>query len=160
MSFTLTGAKALQSRFKALATIPAATGSSSFARHWQEGTVRAAKPMIPRRTGATRESIRPGATRRGNATVVGKYTVNFIDAGSKAHVEPRQAGLTKTGRISKRKRGSGKVLKFEMGGQTFFRRKVNKPRIAARPFKKEAGRKGLRAADWSEFVIGIWNRAA
>jgi hypothetical protein len=117
--------------------------------------------MIPSRTGATRASIRPGGIRRGRAVVVGKYTVNFIDAGSKAHVEPRQfSKFTPTGRISKRKRGSGKTLKFQVGGQTLFRRKVNKPAIAAHPFKKEAGRKGIEAANWSEFVTGIWNRAA
>jgi len=160
VSATLIGGAELHKRLQALAAIPAGTGDAGFVRLWQRATVRAAKPMIPRRTGETRDSVRPGSTRRGKATVVGKYTVNFIDAGSKAHVEPRQAGLTKTGRVSKRKRGSGKVLKFEMGGQTFFRRKVNKPRIVARPFKKEAGRKGIQAANWSEFIIGIWNRAA
>jgi hypothetical protein len=160
VSATLIGGAELHKRLKALAAVPAATGSSGFSRRWQDATVRAAKPMIPHRTGETRASIRPGSTRKGNVTVVGKYTVNFIDAGSKAHVEPRQAGLTKTGRVSRRKRGSGKVLKFEVGGQAVFRKKVNKPRIAARPFKKEAGRKGLQAANWSEFIYGIWNRAA
>lgn len=157
---SLIGADALRRRLKALATVPAAHGQSSLAVRWQQGTVRAAKPMIPVRTGTTRASIRPGATRRGKATVVGKYTVNFIDAGSKAHVEPRQAGLTPTGRVSRRKRGSGKVLKFQVGGQTVFRKKVNKPRIAPHPFKKAAARKGLESVNWLTMIYGLWNRAA
>jgi hypothetical protein len=161
VSATLIGGAELNKRLKAISAITAPTGNASFARHWQEATVRAAKPMIPRRTGETRNSIRPGRIRGGNATVVGKYTVNFIDAGSKAHVEPRQfSKFTPTGRISKRKRGSGKVLKFEVGGQAIFRKKVNKPRIAARPFKKEAGRKGLQAANWFELIYSLWNAAA
>ena len=159
---SLQGADELRRRLKAIGVIADTTrsGQSSLAYRWQQGTVRAAKPMIPVRTGATRASIRPGGTRKGKATVVGKYTVNFIDAGSKAHVEPRQAGLTKTGRVSRRKRGSGKVLKFTMGGQTMFRKKVNKPRISGRPFKKEAARKGMAALNWVNYIYDIWNRAA
>jgi hypothetical protein len=161
VSATLLGGAELHKRLKALASVPAASGNAGFGRLWQNATVRAARPMIPVRTGATRASIRPGLNRKGTVTVVGKYTVNFIDAGSKAHVEPRQfSKFTPTGRISKRKRGSGKVLKFQVGGQTMFRRKVNKPKIAAHPFKKAAGRKGLDAANWSEFIIGLWNKAA
>ena len=157
---TLIGADALRRRLKALATVPSTTNRQSLPARWQAATVRAARPMIPVRTGATRASIRPGGTRKGNATVVGKYTVNFIDAGSKAHVEPRQAGLTKTGRVSRRKLGSGKVLKFTSGGQTLFRKRVNKPRIAAHPFKKEAARKGLEHLNWATMIYGLWNKAA
>jgi hypothetical protein len=156
----LIGADELRRRFKALATVPSTTNRSSLPARWQTATVRAARPMIPVRTGQTRASIRPGGTRKGNATVVGKYTVNFIDAGSKAHTEPRQAGLTKTGRVSRRKLGSGKVLKFSEGGQTLFRKRVNKPKIAAHPFKKAAARKGLEHLNWATFIYGLWNRAA
>jgi hypothetical protein len=159
---TLIGADALRRRLKAIGLVAETnrSGQSSLAYRWQQGTVRAARPMIPVRTGQTRASIRPGGTRKGKATVVGKYTVNFIDAGSKAHIEPRQAGLTPTGRISRRKRGSGKTLKFQVGGQTIFRKKVNKPRIAAHPFKKAAARKGLESVNWATMIYGLWNRAA
>lgn len=157
---SLQGAAALRRRLQALASVPKETHRSSLPARWQEGTVKAAKSRIPVRTGQTRASIRPGSTRKGAATVVGKYTVNFIDAGSKAHVEPRQAGLTKSGRISRRKLGSGKVLKFEVGGQSVFRRKVNKPSVRARPFKDWAKHKGLESVNWLTMIYGLWNRAA
>lgn len=157
---SLQGADALRRRLRAIQAIGKGSGGDSLPRRWQTATVRAARPQVPARTGATRRSIRPGRISGDKATVVGKYTVNFIDAGSKAHAIPRQAGLTKTGRVSRRKVGSGKVLKFQAGGQTIFRKKVNKPRIAARPFKKEAARKGLASLDFLGSLINAWNRAA
>lgn len=155
MGATLHGKEGLARRLAAIATV-----GDAIPRRWQEATVRAARQMVPvGPTGETRRSLRPGRATGKNVTVVGKYTVNFIDAGSKAHVEPRQRGLTKTGRVSRRKLGSGKVLKFEVGGLPVFRKKVNKPAIAARPFKKESGRRGLEAIHMDEITIGLWNKA-
>lgn len=161
---TLEGVPQLRRRLKAIATITKPTGGPSgptFAEVWQEKTVGIAQQMVPVRTGRTRKSIRPGK-RRGQPSVVALYTVNFIDAGSKAHVEPRQfSRFTPTGRISRRKRGSGKTLMFQgSGGGTFFRKKVNKPPIAAHPFKKEARARGLREARFAVFLTNLWNRAA
>ena len=156
MGATLHGKEGLARRLAAIASV-----GDAIPRRWQEATVRAAKAMVPvGPTGDTRRSLRPGKLTGNNVTVVGKYTINFIDAGSKAHTEPRQAGLTKTGRVSRRKLGSGKVLKFSEGGQTLFRKRVNKPKIAAHPFKKAAARKGLEHLNWATFIYGLWNRAA
>lgn len=164
MSEPLIGANALRRRFRAIGsvTVPNGKGRNSFVSNWQKGTVAAAKTRIPRGpTGDTQRSIRAG---RG-ATVVGKYTINFIDAGSVAHVEPR-SNLTPTGRVSRRKRnrslktGQPLVLKFNKGGHIMFRKKVNKPSIAARPFKKWAGEQGVRKIHWVSFMTGLWNRAA
>jgi hypothetical protein len=161
---TLKGAPELRRRLKAIQTITKPTtsvGGLSPSTEWQAATARIARQMVPSRTGKTRASIRPGGVRRGNPRVVGFYTVNFIDAGSKAHVIPRQyARFTPTGRISRRKRGSGKMLKFQVGGRTVFRKKVDKPSIAARPFKKEAARRGEQAVRWGEILVALWNRAA
>jgi len=161
VSAELIGAPELHRRLKAIAAIgaPGHVGRTSLSSIWAEGAADAARSRVPVRTGATRGSIRP-ATRRGSPSVVGKYTVNFIDAGAKAHVEPRQPGLTPTGRVSRRKRGTGKILTFQVGGQTLFRKKVNKPAIAARPFKVWARDEGLRRLNWTAFVYGIWNKAA
>jgi len=160
---SLKGGAELHKRLRAISAIsaPADRGrESSLAARWQVNTTRIARQMVPVRTGETRRSIRPGTSRRGRTTVVGKFTVNFIDAGSKAHDEPRQPGLTPSGRVSRRKRGTGKVLKFQMGGATIFRKKVHKPRIAAHPFKKRAAREGLVAVNWATMIAGLWNRAA
>jgi len=166
---SLLGAADLHKRFKALnAAIEPGRGvtfpSQSVAYRWQQGTAKAARTRIPVRTGETRRSVRPGNW-KGRPAVLAKYTVNFIDAGSKAHDEPRSM-LTPTGRVSRRKRNiSGKTgqplrLKYQMGGRTVFSKKVHKPRIAARPFKKWAAEEGLIAINWLTFVVGVWNRAA
>jgi hypothetical protein len=163
VSEALIGAGALHKRLRAIGSVAVrgGMGRNSLVAAWQKGTVAAAKTRIPRGpTGETQRSIRPG---RG-ATVVGKYTINFIDAGSKAHTEPR-SNLTPTGRVSRRKRNLGRtgqplVLKFNKGGHIMFRKKVNKPSIAAHPFKKWAGEQGVRKVPWNSFITGLWNRAA
>jgi hypothetical protein len=148
----LRGADGLRKRLRAISGM-----FRTLAPRWQHAAVEAARPRVPVRTGETRRSLRPGKISGSRATIVGKYTVNFIDAGSKAHDEPRSR-LTATGRVSRRK-GSGKVLKFERGGQAMFRRKVHKPRIAARPFKREAAEEGLKKSGPLQEVIRLWNRA-
>jgi len=161
VSAELIGAPELHRRLKAIAAIgaPGHVGRTSLSSIWADTAANAARSRVPVRTGTTRQSIQP-AIRRGERVVVGKYTVNFIDAGAKGHVEPRQPGLTPTGRVSRRKRGTGKILTFQVGGRTLFRKKVNKPAIAARPFKKWAAAEGLKLLNWKAFVYGVWNKAA
>jgi hypothetical protein len=152
---SLQGAPELLRRIRAIKTIFRTAGAA-----WQDETSRYARAHIPVRTGATRASVRGGTLTGTRAKVVGKYTVNFIDAGSKAHDEPRSR-FTKTGRLRRGKAaGTGKVLKFQRGGQTMFRRKVSKRAIAARPFKKESGREGLRKVALLDRLIKLWNEAA
>jgi hypothetical protein len=69
--------------------------------------------------------------------------LDFIDAGSLAHDI-----------IAK-----DKVLKFDRGGQTFFRKKVHKRSIAARPFKHQSAEEGLEKIDVARELIDRWNRA-
>lgn len=129
------------------------------ARLWEQETSRIARGYIPVRTGETRGSVR-GSSSGLNGKVVGKYTVNFIDAGSKAHEEPKSR-FTKTGRLRRGKAaGTGKVLKFNDGGQTLFRRKVNKRAIAPRPFKRRSGEEGLAKVDFLAELVRLWNQAA
>jgi hypothetical protein len=151
---SLKGAPELHRRIKAIVTVPNWVG-----RQWAEQTTRVAKPMIPVKTGATRASVRPQFKGK-QARVVGKYTVNFIDAGAKAHDEPRSR-FTKTGRLRRGKAaGSGKTLKFNSGGMTLFRRKIHKPQQTAHPFKKRAAAEGLRKVSPLREIIARWNRAA
>ena len=151
----LQGADALRRRLKAIGNVPREAG-----RDWQRATVAYARLHIPIRTGATRASIRPGVISQKKVTVVGKYTINFIDAGAKAHEEPRSR-FTKTGRRRRGKAaGTGKVLKFQIGGKTFFRRKVLKRAQAAHPFKHEAADVGLRFSNLGDRIITEWNKAA
>lgn len=152
---TLRGAADLQKRLRAIGKVTRDSG-----REWQTATVRYAREHVPVRTGATRTSIRPGRNAKGYAAVIGKYTVNFIDAGSKAHEEPRSR-FTKTGRLRRGKAaGTGKVLRFRGYGHTVFARKVHKRAIAPRPFKKAAARYGLQQAPMTAAIVMAWNKAA
>lgn len=112
-------------------------------REWADQTAVIARTMVPSQTGATRASIRRRNATQRMATVVGKYTVNFIDAGAKEHD------------ITARKM---QALRFDAGGTTFFRRKVHKRAQAARPFKQRAGEEGLRRVDVLGRALAAWNR--
>lgn len=101
--------------------------------------------MVPSATGRTRRSIRRRNASQKRATVVGRFPVNFIDAGVKAH--------------DIRAKGFG-TLKFTKAGQAIFRKKVHKSRIAARPFKRRAAEEGLRRVDIIGDLIRLWNEAA
>ena len=140
MAATLKGSPELRRRLKAIKLVFKSAG-----RDWADETARAAKPMVPVATGKTRQSIRRRNASQKRATVYGRYPVNFIDAGVKAHdIEAKQ----------------GTALKFSAGGRTYFRRRVHKQRIAARPFKKRAAQIGLERTDIMGDVIELWNRAA
>ena len=150
----LQGAEELARRIRALNGVLDAAG-----RVWAKEATQIARAHIPVKTGATRDSVRGQSTKK-SAKVVGKYTINFIDAGSKAHEEPRSR-LTKTGRLRRGKAaGTGKVLKFSVGGQVMFRRKVHKRAIAARPFKKLSGEQALEKIDLVSEMVKLWNKAA
>ena len=137
---------------------------SGVARKWQTETVAAARRRIPVRTGKTRASIRPGRSRRGDPAVVGLYTINFIEKGTKAHDIPKTFKRKPRKRASVKLAGGGyattTILKFQNGGQTFFRKRVHKPADPARPFKAAARREGLRKADFLGYIIETWNEAA
>jgi hypothetical protein len=137
---TLRGTPELRRRLKAIKTVFKPAG-----REWADRAAQIAKTKVPVATGATRASIRRRNASQRKATVVGKYTVNFIDAGSKAHDI-----------VAKDQR----AMKFSAGGQTVFRRKVHKDRIAPRPFKRESAEQALREVDILADLIELWNRAA
>lgn len=138
----LRGSPELRRRLKAIKTVFKPVG-----KEWTDKTVIEAKRRLASSvdTGKTLASVRRKNASMVKASVVGRYPVNFIDAGVKAHdIKPRNAT----------------TLKFEIGGQAFFRKKVHKRAIAARPFKKASGEAGLREIDILNDLIDLWNRAA
>lgn len=137
---TLVGGEALKRRLKAVRL-----SFKPIGRKWADTTVDEAKPRIPVKTGATRRSvIRKSATQR-KAVVGARYVAYFIDAGSKAHtIMPK---------------GSGSLI-FKGRHGTVFSKKVNHPRIAARPFRAKAAHESLRKHPMSDTLIGAWNDAA
>lgn len=151
----LIGAPACKRRIKAV------TGwQRDLGRKWQRETVPYVRRGVPVRTGKTRASVRPGPITATRATIVGNRPIFFIDSGTKAHDEPRSR-FTKAGKLRRGKAaGTGKVLKFDVGGRAIFRRKVHKPAIGAHRFRRAAVMAGLRKVNPLRIVGDLWNKAA
>ena len=114
-------------------------------RDWADATARAARPMIPTRTGETRRSVRRKNATQRKATVVARYVAYFIDAGPKPHTITAKRG---------------RMLRFEANGNTVFARRVHHRGYRARPFRARAAHEGLRRAPLSKSLIDAWNGAA
>jgi hypothetical protein len=132
---SLQGANELRRRLDAILKAP-----EQIQRKWAAATAPILRARIPVRRGVTRASVRVGS----NNTVIGNAVVNFLDAGVKAHDITAKRG----------------TLKFQVGSQTLFRKKVHKPRIAGRPIKKESARQGLEKLQPADQIIRLWNEAA
>ena len=131
---TLLGADDLRKRIDAILTAP-----EQIQRQWAAETVLILRARIPVKSGDTQRSVREGKT----GTILGSPVVNFLDSGVRAHDITARSG----------------VLKFYKGGQTFFRKKVHKPRQEGRHFKAVSARQGLEKIH-PEQVIDLWNKAA
>lgn len=136
---SLKGAPELRARLKAIKL-----SFKPIGKQWADDTAEEARKRVPSRTGRLRKSIRRRNATQRKATVVGHYTANFIDAGTKAHTI----------------RAKGKRLRFTDGGRTVFAKKVEHPRTAARPFKKASAEAALRKHPMAQTLIDEWNRAA
>ena len=143
----LQGADGLRRRLRAIKAV-----ATNLEREWAGEATRIARASVPVKTGQTRASIRATNPSAGRIKVVGKYTVNFIDAGAKEHDEPRSRRRGKAAR-------TGKVLKFQVGGQTYFRRKVHKRSQPAHPFKARSAQDALRKVDPTGEIVKRWNQA-
>lgn len=136
---SLQGASQLRARLKAIRTVFKPVG-----RDWADETVRLARATVPVRTGHTRASIRRKNASQKKASVQAVYTAVFVQQGTKAHtIKPKKA----------------RTLRFTIGRQAVFSKKVNHPRTTANPFGKRAGAKALHKADLLKDLIELWNRA-
>jgi hypothetical protein len=136
----LKGSKELRARLKAIRQTFKPVGKG-----WAEDTRDYARAHVPQRSGHLKNSIRVRNASQRKATVVGNFTANFVDAGTKAHDEkPKRA----------------KVLRFQEGGRIVFAKKVHHPRTQRRPFKRAAALEGLRKNPMAAELIKLWNEAA
>lgn len=136
----LKGSRELNARLRAIKQTFKPIGKA-----WAEDTVAYSREHVPTRTGRTRQSIRVRNASQRRATVVGRFTVNFIDAGTKAHDE------------TAKKR---KVMRYGTGGNAMFRKRVRHPATRARPFKRAAAEYGLKKNPMAVELIKQWNNAA
>jgi hypothetical protein len=134
---SLQGAKELRSRLRAFRQVFKPIGKS-----WADETVRRARGAVPVKTGRLQRSIRVRNASQRKATVAAHYTAAFVDAGTMEHtIVPRQA----------------KTLKFNIGSQTVFAKKVRHPRTAARPFRARVAREALERTPLAQELIKAWN---
>jgi hypothetical protein len=137
---SLQGASELRARLKAIKLT-----FKGYGKTWADETASEMRSRVPVDTGRLKGSIRRKSATQRKAVVVGHYTANFVDAGSKAHdIVPK----------------SKPRLIFETGGRTIFTKKVHKARIAARRFKRPAALAAIRKHPISEALVDRWNRAA
>lgn len=130
----LVGGSALRARLAALATVPPA-----FAGEWAEETKDRIQATKPSSTRPASSKFSTKVTER-RAGVYGAFWWIFVDRGTKAHdIVARKA----------------KALRFQMGGQTIFARKVRVPRMRRRPFITRAAQDSLRGG--TDLIIKTWN---
>lgn len=132
----ITGGPELRARLSAIAQPFRPIGSA-----WQGKASSQMKASAPAQTGHLRGSIRPGFLSDTGAAIMGDYWAIFIDRGTKAHDI-----------VAK-----GKMLKFEVAGETIFARKVHKRRTPRRPFVTQAAQMALKATATDE-IVKLWNR--
>jgi hypothetical protein len=137
---SLKGGPQLRARLKALKQAFKPIG-----RKWGDHTVEGAKRRVPVRTGKLKQSIRVRHNSMKRTTVGAMYYGIFIEKGTKAHsIKPKKA----------------RSLVFQGRHGTIFAKKVNHPRVGARPFAAPAAREALQANPMAEAIIEEWNRAA
>jgi hypothetical protein len=137
---SLKGSPQLRSRLKAIKLTFKPVGLK-----WADTTAAEARRRVPVKTGRLQKSIRRRNATQKRATVVGHFTANFVDAGTKEHpIKARHA----------------KNLVFKTHGNTIFAKKVNHPRTRAQRFKRVSAHEGLRKTPMAAELIKLWNEAA
>lgn len=137
VSVRLTGAAELKARLKAIRQF-----FKPWGRTWDDEVVRIVKPRMPigkgvqkgtnaHQAGRLRASVRRVEASSKRARVGAHYTQYFIDAGTKAHFEPKHPYFSKR----------------------------QHPRTRARPFRTYAAHEALRRKPMSEELIRQWNAA-
>lgn len=136
----LQGAPQLRRRLKAIRQVFKPVG-----RDWADETVRLARSRVKVKSGKTRNSIRRRNASMKRAAVVATHGARFLEAGTQAHdIKARNA----------------KALRFQMGGQTIFSKKVHKRATHAQPFLHRSARDALAENQMLEDLIQLWNQAA
>jgi hypothetical protein len=134
---SLIGASALRNRLRAIEDI-----GRPISQRWADSAVRRIQSRIPVRTGQTRRSVHASTSRDG-AQVLGSPVVNFLSSGTKAHDESPHK----------------KVLRFQVGGQTVFSKKVHKPATLGKHFAGPAATQALSDTHMADTLVEAWNRA-
>jgi hypothetical protein len=136
----LLGAPELKRRLEAVGRAGEGIG-----RDWGEEAIRALRGQIPRRSGATQDSLHlepAGELYK----VVGSPVVDILDSGiPRAYpIEPK----------------AGAVLRWGSAGSPTFRPRAQHPGMRGRHFRGRAARTALEDTKMADRVITNWNEAA
>ena len=112
------------------------------AKEWTEEGTDKVRAEIPRVTGATAASIH-GEVSRDGGQILGSRVVRYLAGGTRAHTEEP---TTKT------------VMKFDIGANTIFSKRVMHPATPANPRIFDAAKNALGSL--SKACAGLWNKAA
>jgi len=123
------------------------------AQDWVDAATPAARTIYPRRTGALAASIRKMNVSQKKASIKGNYYGAILSAGAKAHTIEAGKTATKT-------RKGAKVLKFNQGGQTFFRKKVHHRGLPSRDYRRRTQKTALERVPFAKRLYDLWNKAA
>ena len=136
---SLHGASELHRRLEAMVG-----AVDTVAGRWADSTAEGMRARIPRRTGATADSVRVGQSSPHGASVLGSPVVNMLASGTREHeIVPRNA----------------RVLRFKSQGRTVFSRRVLHPPTQGDPTIRAAAREALDDS-FKGPVLGAWNGAA
>lgn len=135
---TLQGADQLRARLRAIGTMGA-----DLAQDWADAQVQQVRSEIPVVSGETARSVHAEEVSNDGARVVGSPVVTYLAKGTAAHTEePRDR----------------QAMRFAVGGQTIFSKRVNHPATAGNP--RILGRLVDSLGNLAERLYATWNRAA
>ena len=135
----LQGSRQLRARLRAIKKTFKPVG-----RAWAEDDVKENRARVPVKTGRLQRSFRVRNASQTRATVVGHYTANFVDAGTKDHHE----------------KAHRRAMSFAIDGQTIFAKKVHHRGSKSQRFKRAAAEAALRKNPMAVELIRQWNSAA
>ena len=134
---SLQGASALRSRLHAIGDV-----GRPISQRWADSAVRRIQSHIPVKTGQTRRSVHASVSKDG-AQILGSPVVTFLDRGTKAHDEMPHK----------------KAIRFTVGTQAIFSKKVHKPATLGKHFEAPAVRDAARDTHMADTLVEAWNRA-
>ena len=144
----LRGASEARARARAIKQI-----FNPVAADWVDAAIPAARRIYPRRTGSLAASLRNMNVSHKKASIKGNYYGAILSTGAKPHTIEAGKTATKT-------RKGAKVLKFNKGGQTFFRRKVHHRGLPKRDYRERIEQEAVRKVPLAKRLYDLWNRAA
>ena len=131
----------------------------------QTDTVAEAKKRVPRKTGNTRRTIRPGYLARTEALVKAGGAAAYLEHGTKPHViRPKNAKALRFPASGAKTTLGGRVRTGELrrlgAGAYVFAGEVHHPGTKPQPFLLPGAKAAASKGGLKDVVVSLWNEAA